>query len=460
MKVLMVVHQFLPRHLAGSEVYTYRLAQALRVRGHRVELFFTEIRPERPQYELSEGEFFGIPYFEAVHNRYFASFRQSYRDPQMEDLFRTILDKSAPDLVHLQHLHLHSIGYIDIARRRGLPIVYTLHEYMLMCLNSGLLLRPGGVLCDGPEPVECARCAAGMSPFPFAESSFSDTSSTTSWRLPLALRGITAKLRASIGSRRARWLGANGDHGAYLDAVRRRQIEIREELEKVNLFLAPSRFLRRRFVDEGLAPPDRILYSDNGLVIDPLRKTRLGPSSILRVGYVGTIAEHKGVHLILDAFREIPESGIECRIYGDLDTFPDYKNRLLARGTPPAVRFMGRLENSKVNEALAELDLLIVPSIWFENSPLTIHEAYLAGIPVLTSDRGGMAELVEDGKTGLHFRLGDSADLRRQLLRVLHDPGLLGSLRCQLPAVKTIEEDAAHMEHRYRLLLQGRMPVS
>ncbi len=447
----MVVHQFLPRHLAGSEVYTYRLAQALRARGHRVTLFFTEIRPDRRQYELTQGEFDGIPYFEAVHNRYLPSFRHSYRDPEMEGLFQRVLDATAPDVTHLQHLHLHSIGYIDIARRRNVPVLYTLHEYMLMCLNDGLLLRPGTILCEGPEPRACASCAATISlpldsPPPRLEATA---------RSPLSdlLRRLAAKL--GVGGP-----AENGDARAYLAAVRLRRREIQAELDKVDLFLAPSRFLRQRFVDEGMIRPERILHSDYGFFVEPFAKIRRSPSPILRVGYVGTISEYKGVHLVVEAFREIREPGIECRVYGDLDVFPDYTKRLLAVETPPAVRFMGRLENASVAAAFAELDLLIVPSMWFENSPLTIHEAFLAGLPVVTSDRGGMAELVEHGKSGLHFRIGDAADLRRQLLRVRHEPGLLDSLRRQLPAVKTIEDDAAAMEQRYQLLLGGRLPVS
>jgi glycosyltransferase involved in cell wall biosynthesis len=454
MKILMVIHQFLPRHLGGSEVYTYHLAQALRARGHRIDLFFTEIRPERRQYQLLQGEFEGIPYFEAVHNRYFASFRHRYWDAEMEVLFRKVLDTTDPDLVHLQHLQLHSIGYIDIARRRGLPVLYTLHEYLLMCLNDGLLLRPDQALCGGPEPMDCARCAARVHPRLVAGPLLSAIGSAARHVVPVPLREMTAKLRARLSAPEDDHTpAAHRETGPHLEAVRLRRSEIQAELDKVNLFLAPSQFLRRRFIDEQLVSPDRILHSDYGLPRQSSRRTRQRRSPVLQIGYVGTIAAHKGVHLILDAFREIREPGIACRIYGDLDTFPAYKKRLLSQGTPPAVRFMGRLDNAHIGEVLATLDLLIVPSIWFENSPLTIHEAYLAGVPVLTSDQGGMAELVEHGKTGLHFKLGDADDLRRQLLRVLHEPGLLDSLTAELPGVKTIEEDAADMEDRYRLLL-------
>jgi glycosyltransferase involved in cell wall biosynthesis len=449
MKILMIIHQFLPRHVAGSEVYTYRLAQALQGRGHRVELFFTEIRPERPQYELTQGEIDGIPYFEAVHNRIFASFRHTYCDEEMERLFRRVLDETAPDIVHIQHLYLHSIGYIDLIRRHGLPIVYTLHEYMLMCLNGGLLLRPGPTPCPAPEPMACARCAAVAHPNLPAVPRRSAI-------LTARLQRLAAKLRLRFAPVRSK----DGNERAFLPAVRLRRREIQAALSRVNLFVAPSRFLQQRFAEDGMISSDRMIYSDYGFSVAPFAGIRRSRSPLLRVGYVGTISEYKGVHLIVEAFREIHEPGMECRIYGNLDTFPEYKRRLFLAGMPPAVRCMGGLENDGVAEVLADLDLLIVPSLWPENSPLTIHEAYLAGVPVLTSDCGGMAELVEHGKTGLHFRRDDAADLRRQLLRLLHEPDLLGSLRSCLPAVKTIEEDAAQMESRYGSLLRGDVPLS
>jgi glycosyltransferase involved in cell wall biosynthesis len=447
MNILMVVHQFLPRHLAGSEVYTYRLAQALRARGHRVHIFCTEIRPERPQYELTRGEFHGIPCFEAVHNRIFPSFRHSYRDPEMERLFGRVLDEAGPDIMHIQHLYLHSIGYIDIARRRGVPILYTLHEYMLMCLNSGLLLRPGARLCDGPEPAECARCAAVAYPFLPVERRLA--------RLPGLLQRLATR---ALGLAKIT-AGGNGSEHLYQAAVRLRRSEVLAALAKVDLFVSPSRFLRNRFVSDGMIPPHRIVYSDYGFFVEPFVNLRRSTSRTLRVGYVGTIAEYKGVHLIVDAFRDIHDHGIECRIYGDLDVFPDYRRRLLEHGTPPALRYMGAVSNDKLADVLADLDLLIVPSVWPENSPLTIHEAYLAGLPVLTSNCGGMAELVEDGRTGLYFRVGDAADLRHQLLRVLHEPTLLERLSRKRVRVKTIDEDAAQMEQRYHALVQRQSPV-
>src|SRR5205823_3818960 len=148
-----------------------------------------------------------------------------------------------PEVIHLQHLYLHSIGYIDIARRRDLPVIYTLHEYMLMCLNDGLLLRPGPILCEGPEPRACASCAAAISRRPDSPPPRFEAAARSA--VSNLLLGLAAKL--GVG-----WFAGNGGARAYLAAVRLRRNEIQAELDKVDLFIAPSRFLKERFVAEGM----------------------------------------------------------------------------------------------------------------------------------------------------------------------------------------------------------------
>jgi glycosyltransferase involved in cell wall biosynthesis len=112
-----------------------------------------------------------------------------------------------------------------------------------------------------------------------------------------------------------------------------------------------------------------------------------------------------------------------------------------------------------VGEILAGLDMVVVPSIWYENSPLTIQEAFIARVPVITANEGGMAELVRDGIDGLHFRLGDAADLRRKLRYVATHPDVLERLRDGIPAVPGIEAHAATLLGRYRTLWANRTAV-
>ncbi|PIE25636.1 MAG: hypothetical protein CSA62_00530 [Planctomycetota bacterium] len=472
MNILFVVHQFLPRHAAGTEIYTYHLMKELQRRGHQVTLLTTEFYSDRPQYELERKEFEGIPIWEAVHNHYFPSFEHSYSDPAMEGIFQRVLDEVRPELVHFQHLHLHSSGYIDMAKDRQLPIVYTLHEYILMCLRGGQLLRPDFELCEGPDPVKCADCATilpepGLPPVPPPTPRQLQRGS---W-MPGPIRRTVGRIKDALGlgSRRAAvevhaeaGVEAPATKRGYEEAVRTRLAFLKERMAKVDLFVSPSEFLRERFIANEMIDPERILFSDNGFFVEPFAgyERPVHSKDQLRVGYIGTVAEYKGVHLIVEAMQQIDDPGISCEIWGDLATFPEYESKLLAMPRPAGLEFKGRFDNGRIADVLGRLDALIVPSLWFENSPLTIHEAYLAGIPVLTADRGGMAELVEDGVTGLHFAMGSSEDLRRQILRLRQEEGLLERLRQKFPQIKTIAEDTDLVEARYRALLAGKRPVA
>ena len=422
MKILVIVHQFLPKHAAGSEYYTYYLAKELQSRGHDVHLYFTEVDQAREHADLQTGEYDGLPYHEATNNHLFPSFQHTYRDPAMERNLRKVLDEVRPDIVHVQHLHLHSITYLDILKDRGLPIVFTLHEYITMCHRNGQLLREGGVVCEGPEVTECAKCARHWPP---PESS--------------------------------RSTGSNGEENGdpYVGAVTERLRTVKEGLSKVDLFISPSKFLRQKYIDYGFARPDQIIFSDNGIATSKYRTVPRAPSKNLRIGYFGTISEWKGIHVLVEAFNGLPESGVECRIYGDMTFLPEYSRRVRNLRRHLDVKFMGEFDNSKVAEVLADMDVLVVPSLWFENSPLTIHEAFIAGVPVICSDRGGMAELIDDGRNGLHFRMGDAADLRDKISRLLAEPGLLDRIRSGFPEIKDIGTDARDMEKRYDSLLAG-----
>ncbi|MGH7818600.1 MAG: glycosyltransferase, partial [Candidatus Binatia bacterium] len=119
------------------------------------------------------------------------------------------------------------------------------------------------------------------------------------------------------------------------------------------------------------------------------------------------------------------------------------------------VFFHGAYDNDRVGEILADVDVVVVPSLWYENSPLTIQEAFIAGVPVITADVGGMAELVREGAGGLRFRIGDAEDLREKLRRVAEEPAILERLRREVPRVPTMAEHGREVLARYRELLSS-----
>lgn len=224
--------------------------------------------------------------------------------------------------------------------------------------------------------------------------------------------------------------------------------------DSVDLFLSPSRFLRDFFIHHGL-PTDKIAYLDNGFIPPEEMPGRSASSrGPIRFLYIGTWIPSKGVDLALKAFREIDPSKASLSVYGFFPGYPGYEDyerylQSLARGSG-AIHFMGRYDPRRVYDVLAEGDLIIVPSIWWENSPLTIHEAYLAGVPVIAADRGGMAELVEDGVSGLLFRHRDWRSLRRVVERVIEHPEIVQRLQKGIPFVPTMDEHVQALLEIYK----------
>ena len=470
MKILVIVHQFPPKESAGTEVYAWKLAKALQERGHDLSVYYTQRHQDLPQYQMLRGTYDSLETFEVVNNHEFGTFRGTYHDEDMEKHLRTVLDEVKPDIVHIQHLHLHSIDYIGIIKESGIPVVYTLAEYLNICPRNGWMAKMDFTLCEGPETHECAKCARGVWPAPGKD----ELPPSVDWDMGpqpaapykrfsvtrfigKAKRKITGEPppEAPVPAPEPRSLPAPAVD-PFVPAVERRWRETKAQLDQVDLFVAPSRFLRERYIEAGMVDADRIVYSDYGFDhepfagLEPVEKS----SGNLVVGFIGSIAEQKGVHLLVEAFNELPEEGVECRIYGGLTGWPDYVAEVRALRSHVGVRFMGRYANDRIAEVLREFDVLVVPSRWYENSPLTIHEAFMAGIPVITGNRGGMAELVEHEKSGLHFIVDDGTDLRRQIERLLKEPELLERMRGQLPAVKDITEDAREMEERFRELVE------
>jgi glycosyltransferase involved in cell wall biosynthesis len=148
-------------------------------------------------------------------------------------------------------------------------------------------------------------------------------------------------------------------------------------------------------------------------------------------------------------------AGLRCalNVFGGFRPGSDpFHARVGALARAGNVRFRGPFDNERIAEVYREIDVLVVPSLWFENSPLTIHEAFLFKTPVVTSGIGGMAELVRDGVDGLHTRPGDPAHLASALKRFVDEPDLAIRLSRGVPRVKSIAEDAQEHEARYRNL--------
>jgi glycosyltransferase involved in cell wall biosynthesis len=178
----------------------------------------------------------------------------------------------------------------------------------------------------------------------------------------------------------------------------------------------------------------------------------------LRVAYFGGLYPEKGVHVLVDAARRLAHGACTVRIHGVLEWFPDYVARLraAARGLP--VEFAGRFAPDAIDDLLAAADVVCVPSLWYENMPLVVQDAWRNAVPVVASRIGGLAEAVPEGRSGLCFEPGDADDLAACLARLAADRELLFALACARPEPRAFADFCARMVRTYEHALARATP--
>jgi glycosyltransferase involved in cell wall biosynthesis len=458
-RVLHAIHDFLPRHRAGSEIYCLRLCQALQARGVATHVLCAEYDPARPHLALDWRAVDGVGVTEVVNNWAFASFAESYAPPALDRRLAQVLDVVQPDVLHVHNLLNLSFNLPALARARGIPVVATLHDYTLVCPSGGQRIHVAEEhLCRTIDVERCARCFAGHplhAQLRFGRQALSRPGGRRLGVVATVLRRRFPALAARVG-RAALQAAPASLTAADLDA---RLAAARRVFAEVNLFVAPSAALADEYRRLGI-PAERLLVSDNGHV--PLAAAARAPRSPdrLRIGFVGTLVWHKGVHVLLAAAARLPPGSFEISIHGDIDTFPDYTAALRAAADDLPVRFAGSFLPDDAAAVYAQLDVVVVPSLWLENSPLVIHEAFQAGLPVVGSRLGGTADLVSDGTSGLLYDAYDASALAAALRRLIDEPALLTRLAAGVPAVKSLATDAADWQARYEAVLGSRAVAS
>lgn len=464
MRILQVVHTFMPECVGGTEVHTYQLARDLRARHHEVAVFYRSVAQDQPDLSLREDSYEGIPVFRFVnrnpwkHGPLFWHFI-----PEAEPHFLEALDRFQPDLVHFQHLSAGlSSSFVRLAAARGLPTLLTMHDYYCLCPISQLR-TVSGELCQGPEGgMRCYQCH----PPAFEAQAPPVSASLGRLRQELASFGLRATVLRAAGYAIMRlvwpWLqqriAAVDTQTPLRLGYTARDRYFRQLLDIPDALLSPSQFLRRTFENWGI-PGGRILHIRNGVEPEGLRRPRVTGSGKLRLVYLGAIQVDKGLDVLVEAMQSLKKAPVELRIYGNDRLWPEtiqYADGLRRRAAGAQVSFMGPLPHSQVGEVLAASDALVLPAVRYENCPISILEALYAGVPVIAANLGGMAELVRDGHDGILFRPGDAGDLANKVRQLASDPTLLEKLRQGIGEVPTTAQVSEKIERVYERLLELR----
>lgn len=449
MRVLLTAHAFPPRSTAGVEVYTLRLARALQALGHDVLVLSAVHDLEAPPHAVRRREHQGVEVAEVVSVHSEGTLEASYDDPALTRAARSVIAEFRPDCVHVQHLLNLSAGVLDEARAAGAAVVVTLHDHWPSCPRDGLRMRADLSLC---EEVDHAVCGVCLRDSPYLAPAIQTRLVATARRVGLGRQlhrlHDMAPRTVETGLKLLRELSpVPEDLEAALD---RRAERLRAALSGADLLLAPTSFVRERGLEFGL-PAGRLRLLSLGAVTHPPRPRRAGARR--RFGFIGTLAPHKGVHVLVEAFRGLLGADASLDLWGSTSAHASYAESLRrAASDDPRIRFRGPFPEGGQPQVLCELDAIVLPSVWWETTGLVLLEALAAGLPVVASETGGVPEVVTNGATGLLVPPRDVEALRDALGQLASGRALAGELP-PLP-LKTVEVGARELESLYAALVR------
>jgi len=436
MKILQVAHSFLPYTMAGTEVYSYRLAKELAKR-HELFVFFRINNPKAEEYSVKRENFEGLETY-AINNTFSRcrSFRDTYRNSEIDKKFGELLDKIKPEIVHIHHLLFLSHGLVDEIKKRNIPVVYTLHDYWLLCYK-GQLIKDDLSICNNASVQQCRDCLKYL--LSIRRNSLF-LYNLLRKRLPAALVRGLKKIHLFFGKK------------VMAKRLEEFFVSTKELYLKIDLFIAPTKFMRDKFIEHGL-PAEKIKHCNYGFEGKGFCNIKKNQSIRLRFAYLGTLLPMKGLDVLICAFKKIKNQDIELSIYGKIfsysgfEFYPEKLKKII--GDDQRIKLEGGYNNDELVNILAKIDVLVVPSLWFENSPLVIQEAFMAKVPVIASGIGGIPELINQGVNGLLFNPGEQMDLVNKMQYLIDNPEILKEFARNAPLVKTIEDNAQEMERIY-----------
>jgi glycosyltransferase involved in cell wall biosynthesis/GT2 family glycosyltransferase len=413
-RVLHVVHGWPPFNHAGTEVYARELGLR-QARWRHVVVYARIAEPSRELGEATELIDSGMRVRLVVNNftQRNPLSRSALRSTPIESDFARLIDDERPDLVHVHHLAAHGLGLLRVITRRNIPYVYQLQDWWAICARSNLL-PPSRQLCAGPGPAKCGRC------------------------LPLTGLAPAALLNRLLYLYRAR-------------ATKR-------ALHRADAIVVGSAFTAASHRELGyLGPRVRVAVIPYGVAVDRGRAStaRTTPSLPLRFGLIGSIMPHKGIHVAIEAFRDVDPDRAMLDVWGDASILPAY-TRELRDVASAAVRFHEPFAEERKADVFSSMDVLLVPSLGLESFGLVVREALAHDVPVLASRRGALLEAFEDGCGGGFFEPGDTRALRDRIDGLCRLPETVVEWRRRIPPVKSMDEHAEEIETLYAEVLARR----
>jgi len=402
MKIIYIVHQFYPMHYTGTEKVILNMSMMMQKLGNQVKVitysFYDDSFYDKSigNILLKEFSYKGIPILALKHKKIPDDINVNLENDQLSIIAEEIIRQENPDIIHVGHL-MRTYELIRAAKMLKIPYIITLTDFWLICPKI-ILVNSIGNLCGGPEGGNVCE---------------NDCS--------------------ELGKK-----------------FNMHRLKIAEEiLINSKAVIAPSKFLASIFMDEFLNMDIKVI--NHGLKHNKLNKNNkvYKKEDKIIFCYAGSLNYHKGVHIVIEAFKKIKGNNAALKIYGSGDS--EYTDKLKNAACDNRIEFCGVYSEDQVAEIFSNTDVIVVSSLWYETYSLILHEALASNIPVIASNVGVMKEKIVDNFNGLTFRIGDAEHLEELFQNLVCNPEIINSWKDNIKNIyiPSIEQEAYEYKKLY-----------
>jgi glycosyltransferase involved in cell wall biosynthesis len=449
MKVIHAVSGFLPDAHGGTEVYVSELVGKLQKRGLYPIVAAPREDDRESTYFHNDIEVYRYP---VPSHPSLEQWREIVPHQHFER-FAEWLKRQAAPIFH-QHSYRFDCGshHLQLAKQLGMQTIVTLHIPEPICLRK-TLMRNGIEPCDGKiDEMQCGICL-GMS------EKVPATISQTLGLLPPAVGRAAKRYLHRLPSYRVRQLGTTLGTPSQVRDKRQKFQEMAANADRIVLV---CRWMYDMLL-RNVIPEEKLVLCPQGSPIAPQRSRKLPKpaNAPLKIGFVGRWHETKGIHILVEAIQKLPDHiPVEVVIHGSLHGKFHDGSEIQAQAMEIAkrdrrIQIKPVLNRDEVIATIAQFDLLAVPSQWLETGPLVALEAHAVGTPVLGSNLGGIAELVQHGINGWLVPASDVQAWSDAIAYLATHPDVVEELRRGISSVRTFDAVADEMKTLYeRILVQ------
>lgn len=445
MRVALLLNYFLPEHAAGTEVYVLALAKSLL----QLDVEVCVLIPHYGQTVSAQYAFEGVPVFQyAEPSTPSRSIQIGQTLPQGLTSVVQFYQDWKPDLVHVHEIAGSTgirVEHLELAHGLGIKTVYTLHLATITC-STGTLFRNQTTLCDGiMQPMKCSRCILQK------QTNSPQLANVLTW---LGMPFFWCKVDPR------RFAGRIGTALSAPMQVNKLQIQLRRLTAVVDQFVPITDWYERMLLENGVAS-SQLTCIKQAIPVQlpsiPVIRAPWTNSRPVRLLFVGRISPLKGIDLLLNALSSFDVGMFELTVMGSAVDKAFVDQMQLHAERLGMVHWLGKTSSEEVMRAMASHDVLVLPSVFSEMSPLVIQEAFQLELPVLGSNVYGIAELIHEGMGGQGwlFQMGSLDALRKQLAQCRLDLLQHGTSRFQFPEPRSFQWVGMETKQVYTNLLEA-----